>query len=668
MTFLFTDIEGSTRLLDLLGDRYAGVLARHRHLIVDACTRHGGVPVNTEGDALFIAFAGASDAVAAVVAAQRSLASESWPEEGAVLVRMGLHTGEADVVDDDYVGMAVHIAARVASAGHGGQVLVTDVTHRLANEPPAIALGAHRLKDVGEHRLLQLVVDDAPTEFPPLRTLTALPNNLPSAVDAFVGRQLELSELVSAIEAHRLVTLTGPGGSGKTRLAIETAATMLPAFEDGVWLVSLATVADGGGVLPEIAATLRVAQRLTESLDDALDGWLRDRSVLLLLDNCEHVVDAVTRFCDRHLPAAPGMRVLATSREFLGVRGEHAIRTPPLAIPDDPSLAAASDAVELFLARAEACAPRLGAAADLDLVVQVCRRLDGLPLAIELAASRLRALSLEQLASRLDDRFRLLTGGSRSDLPRHRTLEAVVSWSYELLSDAERLLFARLGVFPHHFSLEMVEDVCDGEPLDRVDVVDLLSRLVEKSLVTTVAVEDGLRYQLLETLRHYAVDRLVDLDEADRWRARMLEWSVGVADRIERVLRTPAMDRALRQATVDAATHRAAMTWAAERGRAVDALRIASAVPVAAVAERLPLLQAYVIGAAGADDRTLGFAHAAIGNLAFERSDWDLSARANSSAVTHFERAGLRRHATWAQYLQMHSTWGAGDLATVDAL
>ena len=668
MTFLFTDIEGSTRHLERLDDRYPAVLARQRHLIVDACERNGGVAVNTEGDGVFVAFASAGAATTAALQTQHALTIERWPHDEPVRVRMGLHSGEAHVVDDDYVGMSVHIAARIAAAGHGGQILVSEVTHSLAGRPAARDLGVHRLKDVGEHHLLQLT-DDRDVEFPPLRTLTALPNNLPAAVDSFVGRHVELTEVIAAVGDNRLVTLTGAGGSGKTRLALEAASALLPSFRDGVWLVSLAAVAHGTGVTPAVAAALRVSERPGESAIEALTQWLHDRAVLLVLDNCEHVVEAVTSLCDALLPAAPHLSILATSREYLGVRGEHAMRTPPLSIPDDPALASMSDAVELFLTRAQASAPDFDAgSADLGTVVHVCRRLDGLPLAIELAASRLRALSLEQLVVRLDDRFRLLTGGSRSDLPRQRTLEAVVAWSYDLLSDDEREVFARLAVFPTHFSLEMAEAVVSGPPVDTTDVFELVTRLVEKSLVTTTSVDGGLRYQLLETLRQYALDRLIERDEVDRWRASLLGWAMRGVEHVEVTLRTPAMDRALRDATRDSVSHRSAMTWAAEHGREIEALRIAAAVPVGSAADRLPLLQELFERASEADDEARAFALAAVGNLAFERGEWQTSLDANARAADLFGRTGATRQAAWSMYMQMHAAWGARDLPLVDAL
>ena len=673
-TFLFSDIEGSTKLLQALGPAYAETLERHRTLLLDAFRAHGGTSLGTEGDSFFVVFEHASGAIAAAVEGQRALACAEWPEGRAVRVRIGIHTGEADVVGDNYVGMAVHVAARVSAAGHGGQILVTDVAAALAGSPPTIDHGRHRLKDVGEVHLLQVPVPGIDDDFPPLRSLSSLPNNLPASVDVFIGRQVELAEIRAALDDGRLVTLTGPGGSGKTRLALEAAAAALPAFADGVWFVALATATDETRIVPAIAQTLHIGDRLDESLLEVVSEGLRDRHALLVLDNCEHLVEAVGDVCSRLLAACPRLKVLATSREFLGVRGEHAMRTPPLGVPDDPALAGISDAVELFLTRAAAAAPQFDPArADLAVVAQLCRRLDGLPLAIELAAARLRSLSLDQLSARLDDRFRLLTGGTRTDLPRQRTLEAVVAWSYELLNEAERVLFSRLSVFPHHFTLEMAEAVAASGPVDALDIVDLLGRLVEKSLVTTVELGSTMRYRLLETLRQYGQDRLVERDETDATRDRLLDWAMGEVAGIEAVIRTPAMDDVLREAQLNAVTHRSMMEWAGVRGRHVDALRIASMVPIdpnkqerrAEVVRRLA--EAEAAGEA-VDDLVRGSAFSAIGNLAYEQGDWAGALEAEAVAAEAFERAGEVRLAAWARYLSVHAAWGAGDHATLDEL
>ena len=673
VTFLFTDIEGSTRILEHLGDDYGAVLLRHRALLAGAFARHGGVVVGDEGDSLFAAFGKATAALAAALEGQRAIDTEVWPAGGRIRVRMGMHSGEVEVIGAGYVGMAVHVAARVSAAAHGGQVIITDVTARLAGDPDTIDLGRHRLKDVGEFRLLQLRSPDVAESFPAPRTLSALPNNLPTPVDSFVGRQMELAEIAEAIRADRLVTLTGPGGSGKTRLALEAAASLVPEFADGVWLVALATLNDSDRLVEAVAQVLRVSDKPGESIVDTLEQWLRDRDLLLILDNCEHVVVAAGDFCERLLPACGKLRVLATSREFLDVRGEHAIQTPPLAVPDDSALAPLSDAVQLFLARASAGAPSFRPGeADLDTVTHVCRRLDGLPLAIELAAARLRALSLQQLSARLDDQFWQVTGGSRARMPRQRTLEAVVSWSYDLLSEDEQRAFARLAVFPDHFTLEMAEAVMSDPPVDALDVIDVVSSLVGKSLVATVNAPDGLRYHLLEMLRQYGRDRLAEGGEVDHYQGRLFDWAISGIERLESVIRTPAMDDALRQATIDAVTYREAMRWAGAHGREGAALRIASMVPLTMHrgerrAEILELLNR-AQQAGQLDDAAAGHAYSAIANVAFEANDWDTSLPAGRRAVEHFQAAGLPRLAAWAQYLAMHAAWGAGHLDEVDGL
>jgi predicted ATPase/transcriptional regulator with XRE-family HTH domain len=506
-----------------------------------------------------------------------------------------------------------------------------------------------------------------------LAVMSASRSNLPAPVDSFVGRQMELAEVTRAVHAGRLVTLTGPGGSGKTRLALEAAASLVPEFADGVWLVELATISDGGRLLGIVAQVLGVSDRPGEALGDTLARWLRDRHLLLILDNCEHVVDAAGRFCQRLLPACSGLCVLATSREFLAVRGEHAIETPPLAVPDDPALAPLSDAVQLFLARAVAGASWFRPdEADLGMVTQVCRRLDGLPLAIELAAARLRALSLPQLAARLDEQFWLLTGMSRTEVSRQRTLEAVVAWSYDLLSEVEQRVFARLAVFPDHFTLEMAEAVVSEPGTGEFDVVDIVSRLVDKSLVTTVNAPDGLRYRLLEMLRQYGHDRLAERGDLDRFNEQLFAWAMSGVEHLELVIRTPAMDEALRNAAINAVTYRAAMRWADSHREEGAALRIAALVPLShhGWERRTEILEGLSRAdrAGQLDDVVAGHSWTAIANLAFERSDWQESLQASSRAVEHFKAARLSRLTAWAEFFFLISAWGAGQPAEVDRL
>ena len=508
-----------------------------------------------------------------------------------------------------------------------------------------------------------------------LTALSARPSNLPAPVDSFVGRQAELAEITAAISAHRLVTLTGAGGSGKTRLALEAAAGLLPDFGDGVWLVQLAPITGEERILEAIAQSLTIPDHSEEAVGDTIERWLRERDLLLILDNCEHVLPSVRAFCERVLPACNRLRIMSTSREFLDVRGEHAIVTPPLAVPDEQSPPGdrQSDALQLFLERAVAAAPAFRAGdADLDVVADICRRLDGLPLAIELAAARLRALSLKQLSARLEDQFWQLTDGNRHRLPGQRTLEAVVGWSYHLLTGAERRVFARLSVFPHHFTLEIAEAVVSDPPVGPADVVDILAGLVGKSLVATVNAPDGLRYQLLEMLRQYGHDRLAESGEVDRCRERLFCWAIAGVTQLESVIRTAAMDDALRQATTDALTYRSAMQWADAHGHHGGALRIASMVPLSSRWEerRAEILRRLdQAGEAGQlDDASAGHAWAAITNIAFEQNDWQAAIRAGDRAIESFRAAQLTRLAAWSQYLKLHSAWGAGQLAEVDRL
>jgi predicted ATPase len=659
---LFTDVEGSTRLWLDHPDVMHEVLARHDEIVRGAIESHAGYVVKTTGDGFHAAFGTARDALEAALSAQHALAAEMPVLGVAVKVRMGVHTGEARVRDGDYYGPELNRAARLMAVGHGGQVLVSEVTHGLAPDVAAFDLGSHHLKDCGEVGIWQLTDSSLRRVFPPLRTLT-VSNNLPAPVDSFVGRRVELADVLDALRDCRLVTLTGPGGSGKTRLALEAAAAALTWYPNGVWFVSLAVVGDGEQVVPLVAAGLGVPEARDEPMADTLERWLRDRELLLVLDNCEPVVGVVASFAEHYLARCAGVRILATSREVLGVRGERALGTPPLNVTDDPTQASESDAVELFMVRASAAAPGFDVgAADVATVAHICRRLDGLPLAIELAAARLRALSLEQIATRLDDRFRLLRAGER-------TLEAVVAWSYDLLSDAEREVFVRLAAFPADFSLEAAEFVVADAVVEERDVLDLLTRLVEKSLVTTVMSGDAYRYRLLETLRDYGLARLDERREADRWNDRLLEWAMTRVEYVEASLRRPAQDAALESVRADLVILRVAMDWANRRGDLLAALRIASAAPIDLVGERREIISALLerLGSR-VEPRFAGNAYCALGNLAFEQGDWAASSESQAAAVEQFLLAGSARDAAWATYFGVYGAWGTGDLTKANAL
>ncbi len=537
VTMLFSDIEDSTLALLALGpDRWEQVLEVHSQIIRAALALHGGTEVRTEGDSFFAVFTSPTAAIAAVVAMQRELAAATWPEGGSVRVRMGLHTGEARPASEaagvDYIGFEVHRAARIMAAGYGGQVLVSDTTAPLVRDslPPDLTLrelGEHRFKDlVRPQQLFQLVIAGLPQEFPPLRTLDATSNNLPTQLTSFVGRQAQLENGLTLLKTRRLVTLTGSGGTGKTRLALHLAADALAGYRDGAWLVELAPISDPAAVAPAVAAALRIAERAGETTTNALVAGLRGRSLLVVLDNCEHLIMACAQLVDALLRSCPELTVLATSREGLNVPGEALMPVPSLSVPDDDSLPDLDalrqyEAVRLFVDRTATYQPdfvlTLEIAAD---VVRICRRLDGIPLALELAAARVRALSVAQVAQRLDDRFRLLTGGGRTVAARQQTLRALIDWSYDLLAEPEQQLLRRLSVFAGGWSLEAAEGVCAGDGLERDGILDLLAHLIDKSLVAVDKRVGVARYRMLETVRDYTREKLFDAGEAPATRQR----------------------------------------------------------------------------------------------------------------------------------------------------
>ena len=539
VTFLFTDIEGSTKLLGRLGTAYAALLHEHQQLLREAFAAHGGVESGTEGDSFFVAFARATDAVAACADAQLALSGYPWPSEAEIRVRMGLHTGEARVHDGQYVGMAVHLAARVAAAGHGGQMLLSETTVRLlAGALPAMLelhdLGLYSLKDFPRaERIFQLLHPDLRQSFPPLTVPAVIAGNLPRARTAFIGRDRELQELRKLLEETPLVTLVGAGGVGKTRLAIEVARLFAADRPDGVWLVELAALTDSDAVPAAVLAALGFELQPTRRPVDVLLENLRARAVLLVIDNCEHLVAACADLIDRLLAECPQVAVIATSREPLGVDGERPWRLPSLSVPVDGSgpleELVGNDAVRLFLDRVSLVRPGFAlSTANADAVVSICRRLDGIPLAIELAAARVRALSVEAIATRLDDRFALLTGGARSALSRQQTLRALVDWSHDLLSEPERIVLRRLSVFTDGFTLDGAEEVVPPAEAGGLTVLDQVGALVDKSLL---ALDDETgRFRMLETVRQYAQEKLLAAGgEATELRDRHLAWCLGYA-------------------------------------------------------------------------------------------------------------------------------------------
>jgi predicted ATPase/class 3 adenylate cyclase len=520
-TFLFTDIEGSTGLWERHPAEMPDALAQHLEILASAIRGAGGSVVKETGDGVFAVFDDPRAAIDAAVGAQRRLSGAAWGATGPLRARMGLHTGEALHEHDDYHGPDVNRSARVMATAHGGQIVVSGATYELATRAASGItfrdLGEHRLKDLArpEH-IRQVVHPDLRADFPPLRSLGSFPNNLPAALSTFIGRRKEVASIDRAIDAGRLVTLTGAGGAGKTRLALQVAAERVDRHPDGVWFVDLAGLAEERLVAQELVSVLPVPEQPGSPAVEVLTSHLRDQDLMIVLDNCEHLIESAAQVVDAMLRAGPKLRVIATSREPLNVPGEVIWRVPSLSIPDDAADAdAPSEAIELFVERARAADPSftLGAEA-LQIVVSICRRLDGLPLAIELAAARVRALSLEDIADRLSDRFRLLTGGARTALPRQRTLEAAVAWSYDILDKDERRVFERLSVFPSSFRLDAAEVVCADDGVQPAGIADVVTRLVDKSLVSVVHESTGIRYRLLETLRDYARNRLAERPDA----------------------------------------------------------------------------------------------------------------------------------------------------------
>jgi predicted ATPase/class 3 adenylate cyclase len=576
VTFVFTDIEGSTLLLRQLGDRYADVLRDHGQIIRSALEREGGAEIGTEGDSFFAVFPSPAAAVRAVIEAQRALAAQSWPQGAEVRVRMGLHTGEGTRAGDGYIGIDVHRAARIGDAAHGGQVLLSGPTealirHNLPEGIHLVDLGEHRLKDLpNSERVFQLTIHGLPEEFPPPRSLDARPNNLPAQMSTFIGREDLIREVGEALEATRLLTLTGPGGTGKTRLALEVAHRQLPSFRDGVWFVDLSAVTDPSVVPAEIAAALGATWEPGTSTLEQLDHHVRDRKLLLVLDNFEQVLDAALAV-EHLLSRSTGLKVMLTSRSVLSVYGEREYPVPPLRLPEAahaPGLEALtqSEAVSLFLDRARAVRPDFELTADnASAVAEICSKLDGLPLAIELAAGRVNVLSPQAILARLDERLSLLTSGPRSLPERQRTLRGAIDWSYRLLSDPQRRLFAQLSTFSGGASLEAIEAV--GETSQEGWLLDLLGTLVDDSLIRrTETVEGEIRFQMLETIREFATERLEEEPDAADVRTRHGRYFLALATLVEPHLLGPDQKEWLDRCDREHDNIRAALQWSIHAG------------------------------------------------------------------------------------------------------
>ena len=578
VTFLFTDIEGSTKMWERNPSVMQKALARHDDILQNATQSRGGHVFKTVGDAFCVAFSDASDAVEAALASQRSLSAEGWEEGFAIRARMALHTGSVEERGGDYFGPPVNRVARLLSAGHGGQTLLSSVTRELVRD--ALPEGTE-LRDMGERRLkdlfrpewvFQLAAPGLPSEFPALRTLEGYPNNLPLQPTPLVGREREVAEIADRARSEevRLLTLTGPGGTGKTRLALQVAADLLEEFKDGVFFVILATITDPELVASTIAGPLGIKESGDQPLEESLKAYLRDRNLLLVLDNFEQVLEGAP-LVGEFLGACPKLKILATSRIPLRLYGEQEYPVPPLALPDPgvlPPLEILTqyEAVRLFVERARTVKPDFTVTNEsAPAVAEICARLDGLPLAIELAAARVRLLPPQKMLQRLGNRMKLLKGGAR-DLPtRQQTLRGAIDWSHDLLEE-EKILFRRLSVFAGGRTLEAIEEICDPE--GALDALEGLESLLEKSLLRQEEGPGGEpRFVMLETIHEYAREKLQASGEAEEIKRLHAEYFLALAKEAEPELVGPDQVEWMDRLATEHDNMRAALSWALGKGR-----------------------------------------------------------------------------------------------------
>jgi len=515
VTFLFTDIEGSTQLWEQHPDAMKSALAKHYSILEEAVESNQGQIVKTTGDGINAVFVATIDAVQASIAAQHNFLKPL--DDVQINVRMGIHTGEAELGDDDYFGQTLNRTARIMSAGNGGQILLSEVSAQLVHEQLSEDLS---LLDMGEHhlkglflpeRIYQLNVPSLQKEFPPLRSIPVILNNLPPQLTSFIGRERELAEAKKKIASAKLLSLIGPGGTGKTRLALQIARGQISSFKDGVWLIELAPISDPAFIIPAIASIFELREIQNIPLIDILLDYLRAKEMLLVLDNCEHLIEESAQIADQFLHTCPNLKIIASSREALGIDGETVFSVPSLK---------GDEATRLFIERATKAEPRFKVTdEDAALITQICSRLDGIPLAIELAAARIKLFTPEQIAERLDDRFNLLTGGSRTALPRQQTLHALIDWSYQTLNELEQRTLRRLAVFSGGWTFEAAESVV-GEH----EAMDGLLGLVNKSMVNVEEQEGASRYRFLETIRQFAMEKLLESGEAEETRDRQLDY------------------------------------------------------------------------------------------------------------------------------------------------
>ena len=658
-TFLFTDIEGSTRLWEEHAAGMGPALAQHDRLLRGVVEAGGGTVIKTTGDGILARFDDPVAAVEAGLAGQRALRGASWGETGPLRVRMALHSGEAEERDGDYFGPALNRVARILAIAYGNQIVCSAVAAVLAGDrlPPSIELvdlGSHRLRDIDRpEQVYQVVVDDLPRTFPPLRSLSTRRSNLPVQLTSFVGRDRELAEVAALLERHRLVTLIGTGGTGKTRLMLEAADRLLDRYPDGVWLAELAPLGDPGQIPSEVARALGAPETPGIPAVATVTAFLAEKELLLLLDNAEHLVDGTARFAERLLGTSPGLRILTTSREALAVPGEAVLQLQSLSCPAvaghratvaddvvDLESAASTEAVRLFAERAASVDPAFTLSeSNVASVGEICRRLDGIPLAIELAAARVSVMSPDDIATRLGDRFRLLAGGRRTAVPRQQTLHALIDWSWDLLTDEDRRLLRRLAVFTGGWTVPLAARVVgdDADGMDALDLVDGLTRLIDRSLV--LVDRDTMRYRMLETIRQYAREKLVAAGEASAVADRHLAVYAALAIESERPSRGPALIDWIDRLDADLDNLGAALEWALEADpwTAVQmatsllpywAVRVMSQDNDARIVAAVEFARTDVIGRTDVDPVQLALAARLIGEAA---RLWAMSGRGNTA-------------------------------------
>ena len=578
VAFLFTDIEGSSQRWEAHPRAMDDALGRHNAILSSAIEEHNGYVFKTAGDAFCAAFGRVSEAIRAAIQAQRAINEENFSIVGGLRVRMGLHLGEASEHDGDYFGPVVNRVARIMSIGHGGQVLISDVARahvhgHLPDGASLTDLGQHRLEGLAEREhVWQLNIAGVPSDFPPPKSMDARPNNLPMQVTSFRGRERDLFEVKSLLAEHRLLTIFGAGGVGKTRLVVQAGADLLEQYPDGVWFADLAPISNGELVSSVVANVIGMSQREDRRVDESIPVWLKHKRLLLILDNCEHLIDAVAALADAIDRNCPNVRILVTSRQALGIAGEIVYRLPSLALPKSTAGLTAEDAmaygaIALFSDRARASDTRFALVDDIvPVVAEICQRLDGIPLAIELAAARVKALGLTELAQHLNERFKILTAGSRTALPRQKTLAALIDWSYDQLSFGERTLFQRASIFSGGFTLDAATAVCSGDGVAEDEILDLLISLVDKSLVLADTDAKLGRYDMLESTRAYALAKLAEIGATEGFARRHATYFGRIARAQDQGTGALPMAAWIARAEGELDNFRAALEWALKEG------------------------------------------------------------------------------------------------------